>query len=234
MDDRTGRARDHGQSRLCRCGGCRARGAGRIAVVGRCRRHAPHRRDGLLSCAGAAVESAGRLCRSRVRRPTGLCRPWRLCVVLSHRRAECERVRRAADRRSVRGTAVDPGFVRGVSAARRVFCHRHLGRLRGVRAVGQPHHGTRRRLRPVVDARDRPADLARPGSRETHSLSHDAGDLGRGSGSRLSAAALAARTGAHGDPRFRTGVGQPWRQHVPHEVHHLHRRPPPAPAWSAG
>ena len=42
-------------------------------------------------------------------------------------------------------------------------------------------------------------------------------------GDRLSVAALAARPGADGDPRFRAGVGKPRRQHVPHQIHHLYR-----------
>ncbi len=37
--------------------------------------------------------------------------------------------------------------------AGRVFCRRHLGRFRGVRARGKSHSGARRRLRPVADAR---------------------------------------------------------------------------------
>ena len=46
----------------------------RDAVVGRRRRDAAGRRNGLLRRAGAALESACRLCRPRVRRPTSLRR----------------------------------------------------------------------------------------------------------------------------------------------------------------
>ena len=98
---------------------------------------AARRRDGLLPRAGAALESARRLRRPRLGRPAGLCRARRLRVLLSDRRAERERLRGAAARRTVRGPDVDPGLVRGVSAARRVFRGRHLGRVRGVRAVAR-------------------------------------------------------------------------------------------------
>ena len=46
-----------------------------------------------------------------------------------------------------RGLIVDPGFVRGFSAARRLFRGRHMGGLRDICAVRQPHHGDGRRLR---------------------------------------------------------------------------------------
>ena len=56
-----------------------------------------------------------------------------------------------------------------------------------------------------------------------HALFDVACDLRDGVRRRLSAAALAPWAGADGDPRLRAGVGQPRRQHLPHQVHHLHR-----------
>ena len=50
-----------------------------------------------------------------------------------------------------------PGLVRGVSAARRLFRHRHLGRVRSLFADREPHSGARRRLRTVAHR----SDLAR-------------------------------------------------------------------------
>ena len=62
-----------------------------------------------------------------------------------------------ADRRSVCGSSVDPGFDRGVSAARRLFRDRHVGGLRSLCALGKSHRRARRRFRPVADAGHRAA-----------------------------------------------------------------------------
>ena len=58
----------------------------------------------------------------------------------------------AAARRAVRRADGDSGLVRRVPAARRLFRRRHLGGVRNLRAVGEPHRGARRRLRPVAHA----------------------------------------------------------------------------------
>ena len=92
---------------------------------------------------------------------------------------EHERLSGAADCRAVRRPDRDPGLVRGVPPARRLFRRRHLGDVRSLRALGKPDRRARRRLRPVADAGDPAADLARPRHPRCHPLSDVACDLGR-------------------------------------------------------
>ena len=91
VSDSPGRA-SHA-SRSWRFAADRARGR---AVVGRPRRPAAARRDLRLCGAGEPVESARRLCRPRLGRPAGLCRPRRLSAVRADDASPaCRRCRRS-------------------------------------------------------------------------------------------------------------------------------------------
>ena len=192
METDSGRARNDGQSHLCRRGGDLLCGAGRDAVVGRRRRHAAHRRDGLLSRAGAA-------CGILLAGYAGLVSVGQQAYVGLGGYALFY-LTGALDVNVYVALLIAGPFagLLSIPVSIAVF------RLRGAYfAVGtwvvsevfalarEPYPGARRRLRLVADARHHARDRARPGGPRHDPVSHVSRD--RGASCSLSSICCCAR-----------------------------------------